>query len=193
MQEIADDAIALADHLGWQRFHLIGHSMGGMAMQRIMVDATRRVKSGVALTPVPASGVPFDEAGWVLFAGAPEHDENRRGIIDFTTGSRLSGHWLDWMVRRSRKTTTQDAFADYLQAWAKTDFSAEVNGLAVPLLVLVGAHDRALTEAVMKSTFMVWYPNARLEVIANAGHYPMQGTPVYLTTVTETFLREHGD
>jgi pimeloyl-ACP methyl ester carboxylesterase len=34
MQEIAADAIALADHLGWRDFAAVGHSMGGMASRR---------------------------------------------------------------------------------------------------------------------------------------------------------------
>src|SRR5690348_6713660 len=56
MREIAIDAIALADHFGWKRFHAIGHSMGGVAIQRLMLDAPGRVASLVALTPVPACG-----------------------------------------------------------------------------------------------------------------------------------------
>ncbi|MCA9718651.1 MAG: alpha/beta hydrolase [Myxococcales bacterium] len=192
MKEIAGDAIALADELGWDKFHVIGHSMGGMAVQRVAVDATARVLSGVAITPVPAAGVPFDEQGWGLFSGAADDDGNRRMILDITTGNRLSGHWLDWMVRASRATTTRDAFADYLVAWAKTNFLEEANGLATPLLVLPGEHDPALGEPVMRQTFMQWYPNATLHVLRNAGHYPMQETPVHLATVIEAFMREHG-
>ncbi|MCA9690775.1 MAG: alpha/beta hydrolase [Nannocystaceae bacterium] len=192
MKEIAGDAIALADHLGWERFAVVGHSMGGMAVQRVAVDASARVLGGVAITPVPASGVPFDEGGWALFSGAADDDGNRRTILDVTTGQRLSGAWLDWMVRRSREVTTRDAFADYFVAWAKTDFVAEANGLTTPLLVLPGEHDPALTVDVMKQTFLAWYPNARMEVLANAGHYPMQETPVRLATVIEAFLRGLG-
>src|SRR4051812_11098442 len=39
MQEIAADTLALADALGWQRFSLIGHSMGGKAVQQVLADA----------------------------------------------------------------------------------------------------------------------------------------------------------
>jgi pimeloyl-ACP methyl ester carboxylesterase len=38
-EEAAADAIALADELGWDRFSLIGHSMGGKIIQHILLDA----------------------------------------------------------------------------------------------------------------------------------------------------------
>lgn len=191
MKEIAADAISLADELGWNKFHVVGHSMGGMAAQRILVDAPGRVKSVVALTPVPAAGVPLDADGEALFYGAPVSDDNRRTIIDFTTGNRLSPKWVDWTVKCSRETTTQDAFADYLAGWNKTDFADEVRGIEVPVLVAVGEHDPAFTADVMKQTYMELLPNAKLETIANSGHYPMKETPAYLITLAEAFMAEH--
>src|SRR5205814_1992049 len=64
MDRIAIDAIELADGLGWRSFSLVGHSMGGKAIQRVLTRAPERVRKLVALTPVPASGIPFDEQGW---------------------------------------------------------------------------------------------------------------------------------
>jgi pimeloyl-ACP methyl ester carboxylesterase len=191
MAEIAGDAIELADELGWKHFHVIGHSMGGKAMQRVALDAPGRVKSGIALTPVPASALELDEGSEALFSGAADSDENRRMILDFTTGNRLSGKWLDWSVQHSHETTTRDAYADYFTAFAKTGFEDEVKGLDIPILVLVGEYDQGMTKDLMEQTFMVWLPKARLDVIPNAGHYPMQETPVYLATRMEAFMREH--
>lgn len=191
MAEISADSIALADELGWDKFHLVGHSMGGMAAQRVALDAPGRVKSIVAVTPVPASGVPLDEDGQALFNGAPDNDDNRYTILDFTTGNRLSSFWLKGKVRASREQTTRDAYAGYLKAWTETNFADEVNGLNLPVLVLYGENDPAFTEDAMKQTYMTWLPTAELAMIANAGHYPMQEAPIDLATKIEAFLAAH--
>ena len=190
MAEISADAIELADHLSWDRFHIIGHSMGGMAMQRVALDATQRAKCEVAITPVPASGVPLDADQTALFSGAADSDDNRRTILNFTTGGRNSRSWLDYKVKRSRETTTREAFADYLVAWTKTDFADEVRGLELPILVLIGEHDPAFTQTAMEQTYSAWLPKASLAVITNAGHYPMDEAPVNLATRMESFMRE---
>jgi pimeloyl-ACP methyl ester carboxylesterase len=189
MAEIAADVLEVADALGWSEFSLIGHSMGGKAAQRVLADAPARVRKLVAVTPVPASEVPFDELGWQLFNGAATSLDNRRRIVDASTGNRLSKAWIDHIARTSEETSTREAFAGYLQAWAKTDFRAEIEGNILPVKVIVGANDGALTADVMKATYLAWYPNASLEVMANAGHYPMNETPVALATSMEAFLR----
>lgn len=189
MKEIAGDVAALAEHFGWDRFHMIGHSMGGMALCRVATDAPERIKSAVALNPVPASGVPLDEGSWELFSGAADARDNRRMILDMTTGNRLCGKWLDAVMESSIRTSDREAFRDYLTAWVKTDFAEESRGIEIPMKVIVGEHDPGLNADVMRETYLAWYPRAELEVVANAGHYPMMETPVYLASTMESFMR----
>jgi pimeloyl-ACP methyl ester carboxylesterase len=60
--------------------------------------------------------------------------------------------------------------------------------MKTPVKVIVGEYDPGLNEGVMRETWMRWYPNARLEVMRNAGHYPMDEAPVALATSIERFL-----
>ncbi|MDH6228069.1 MULTISPECIES: alpha/beta fold hydrolase [Streptomyces] len=188
LAEAAADVLALADSLGLERFSLVGHSMGGAVMQRVLADAPHRVRAMVGISPVPAGGVPFDDQAWALFSGAADDRANRRVIVDMTTGNRLSGVWLDAVVDRSWRNSTPAAVAGYLRAWARTDFHTEVAGSPVEVKVIVGEHDPALGPDVMEATFRQWYPHCELEVLSNAGHYAIDETPVALATSVERFL-----
>lgn len=137
---------------------------------------------------VSAAGVPFDEQGWQLFTAAGSDPAARRGIIDFTTGNRLTGTWLDAMVASTQAQSDAEAVAGYLPSWANTAFVDKVQGQPLPVLVLPGEHDPALGEAACRATWLQHYPQAQLHVLRNAGHYPMDETPVILATEIERFL-----
>lgn len=188
MEEAAADAIALADDLGWDRFSLIGHSMGGKAVQHVLLSQPGRVRRIVALTPVPANEVPFDDAGWSLFSGAANSRDNRAAIISLTTGGRLPAAFVNHVVQHSLDNSAVEAFGAYLQSWARSDFADRVQDNPALVKVIVGEHDPALSAEVMRQTWLASYPRAELEVFPNAGHYPMFETPAALAASIEEFL-----
>jgi pimeloyl-ACP methyl ester carboxylesterase len=188
MREAAADALALADGLGWEGFSLVGHSMTGQAIQHVLLAAPDRVRKMVAITPVPAVATPFDADGWALFSGAAENHGNRAAIINFTTGGRLTPAFVDHVVQHSADQSAVAAFAAYLESWAKDSFADQVQGNPAAVKVIVGEHDPALSAEVMEQTWLAFYPNAELDVLANAGHYPMLETPAALVASIEGFL-----
>lgn len=186
--EIALDCLEIADELGWQRFHVIGHSMTGMATQRIAVDAPDRIKSALAICPMSAAGSQLDEATFAFFSSTTENDDSFRRLIKYVSGT-LSDQWANAKLRLCRHTVSPDCRLGYLTMFSRTDFADEVRGLQTPYLVVVADNDPGIDEAAMKRTFLAWHPNAELVLIPNCGHYPMQECPPYLATVIEKFLR----
>ncbi|WP_016699151.1 alpha/beta fold hydrolase [Actinoalloteichus spitiensis] len=186
--ETASDVLAVADSLGWPNFSLVGHSMGGKVAASVLAESPERVRKIVGVSPVPASGVPFDEQAWELFSGAAESAANRRAIIDMTTGGRLSGRWLDAMVRRSLDRSTVAAFAGYLRDWARTDFQQKISGDTTPMLLIAGEHDPALSAEMLRDTWTRHHPNAQVELFRNAGHYAIEEAPLITVTRIEEFL-----
>jgi pimeloyl-ACP methyl ester carboxylesterase len=193
MAQVSADARELASSLGWQRYSVIGHSMGGMAAQRLAIDAPKQVRAVVGVTPVPASGVPLPPETMAVFESAARDDKGAAMVVDGSLGQRLTPALTRLILRLKRETVAPEVFAQYLVAFTRTDFSAEASKLKCPISVLIGEHDGGVSEAFVRETFPRLYPHAVLQVLPNAGHYPMVETPAHLVTVIERFLSEAGD
>lgn len=189
IDEMAHDAFALADALQIDTFSVVGHSMGGMAIERIAVLAPQRVRSMLAIAPVPCGGIAYDAPTRRLLESAAGSLANRRAIIDRSTGGRLPAAWLDWKAGYSMERSAPGAFAAYLSAWADTDFSNEIIG-DHRLKVVIGGNDPTFNRSLMEKTYLCRYRHATLEVIESAGHYPMNETPLALVAAMESFLED---
>ncbi|MFI0349415.1 alpha/beta fold hydrolase [Actinomadura sp. 9N407] len=53
-EDMADDAIAVMDDLGWESAHIFGHSMGGAVAQRIALRHPARVRTVTSSAAVPS-------------------------------------------------------------------------------------------------------------------------------------------
>jgi pimeloyl-ACP methyl ester carboxylesterase len=186
--EFARDIVALADHLGWERFSLVGHSMGAMAAQRVMLTDRDRVRSLVGITPVPASGAAMDEGAWSLFSGAVEDLAARNQVFEVTSGGRSSATWVNLLAETSFERLGPDAMAGYLTSHVHDGFEDGVRGAETPILVLIGEHDPAITRDGVEQTWSTYYEDLEIRTLGNAAHYPMDETPVSLVTELEAFL-----
>jgi pimeloyl-ACP methyl ester carboxylesterase len=187
IDEIAADCISVADHLGWERFHIIGHSMSGMATQRIAANVPSRIKSAIAVCPISAAGNNLSDDAAAFFASACENDDAFCRLVKFVTGG-LSDRWAAIKLRQNREKVASECKLAYLNMLMTTHFVADVKGLGTPYLIVVGDKDPGLSVSAMRQTFLDWHPNAELEMIPNCGHYPMQECPPYFALIIERFL-----
>lgn len=67
MGDLADDAIALLDHLGIKAAHVAGHSLGGSVVWRLLLDHADRFLSATLAAP----GSPFGYGGSKDLQGTP--------------------------------------------------------------------------------------------------------------------------
>lgn len=188
IETIAKEALCLADELGWDTFSLVGHSMGACGIQQILIDAPQRVKSMIAITPVPARGVAFNADELKFFRSAGENAEVRRQIIDITTGNSYDDEWLNDMLAVSLNNATPEAVNGYFEAWSGFSQVEAIRGNPIPVLVVAGENDPAQGEVQCRETWLEYYPNAKLSVIDNAGHYPMDEAPEKLAALVQDYL-----
>lgn len=151
LSDMAADAWGLCDHLGLDRVHLFGASMGGMIVQQMAIDAPDRVASLTSVmstTGDPDVGQPTAEALAVLLA-PPVAD--REGYIDQSLEAArvLSGAEHrddDWIAERSalhfdRGFYPEGVSNQLLAILVSPPRSAGLRSLSVPALVIHGELD----------------------------------------------------
>ena len=184
----AHDAVAVADALGWTRFHVVGHSMGGMIAQRLLLDVPRRIASVALLAPVPASGARLDPARRELLLRAIADPAARRALLVVNTGGAQPPEFIDALLDLSLRGTSASALAAYLDSWSGTDFSRDLRPAAVPVLLAIGERDITCPEARMAETILRWHPHTSVHPLPGVGHYPMWEDPAALHRLLATHL-----
>lgn len=173
----AADGLRAIDALGWDSVTAIGHSMGGIAIQKLALLAPDRVARMIGVAPVPASGAGLRDERLDLFRRAERDRDALISVIDASTGHRRERGWIEHLADRALLACGPGVRRSYLEEWADVDFHEDVAGLDTPVDLLVGAFDPSLNEQRMTQTWQAWYASTTLTVIADAGHYPVDENP----------------
>lgn len=191
IEEVSDDLTEFIEGLsGFKSVSILGHSMGGVFAQHALLKLEGKIQAFIGVSSVSASGTPMPEEQRSLFESAGTEVSSRKTIIDITTGNRLSDKWLERMALSSKEHSTDEAVGKYFRAWADCNFLADMREQGIPALVIVGAHDPAVTAAQVRESYGISFPNLSIYEFEDAGHYAMFEAPVRLATEIESFLRE---
>ena len=198
LEVLARDLLDLADALGWGRFALLGHSMGGMVAQTAALAAPDRL-GALVLMDTCSGPVDFDRE--LAFGAAALVREHGMAALAPLVASLPDGNPLDTAASREVRQTRPSPLGghDPVASWAAYSdaklaaaspvmFAAMVPAmldagerlgalrrLDLPTLVLVGEQDEAFLESSRRMAAAI--PGARLEVVAGAGHSPQHERP----------------
>jgi pimeloyl-ACP methyl ester carboxylesterase len=177
---MAVDVEALADRVGFERYHLIGHSMGGMVAQEIALRSGERLLSLTLEDTAHDFAIGRSELVRGLFdARLRLAEEQGMGAVARLPAPPRPPHHPRERFEQERARLARmalDGFAGAWQAlcsWPGTE--ARAHAIRTPTLVIHGELDallipgsRWLAEAI---------PGARLEVVPEAGHSPQLERP----------------
>lgn len=179
LSDMAADAVAVLDALGWESAHVLGISMGGMIAQTLAIEHPRRVRSltSIMSTPSPWIGRPTFEAASVLAVrqARTAQEAGERVLSTFRViGS--PGYPLDeeWLRRYGRLAFSRsaDGTGGRRQLAAINASPSRVAGLRavrVPTLVVHGEADPLVRPIGGRATAAA-VPGARLVTYPGMGH-----------------------
>jgi pimeloyl-ACP methyl ester carboxylesterase len=196
----AQDTLALADALGWDRFALLGHSMGGMVAQVMAITASPRL---TALVLMDTGHGPVDGLDPDLVAAAigivrdkgidvlADLVADMSSPLDTEAHRRLRAERPGYAEFEDRKMRASSPFmyaamsAVFLSGPDRLDDLARLPG-SLPALVIVGDQDTPFIGPSKRMTTAI--AGASLAVIADAGHSPQFENPAGWWTALSAFL-----
>jgi 3-oxoadipate enol-lactonase len=199
----ARDLLDLADALGFDRFSVLGHSMGGMIVQVLAITAPDRVD---ALTLMDTSHGPLHVDADLIETGVAVAREHGIDVVADLMAAGDDGPLTTEAYRR--KVAEDPAYAEMgdrnLRASSPAMFASMLAGIAqagdrldalaelvVPTLVIVGEQDAPFLADSHRMVEAM--PGARLAVIADGGHSPQFEAPEAWWDALSGFLAEVAD
>lgn len=179
LADMANDAIAVLDAVGWERAHVFGQSMGGMIVQQLTIDHPHRVISMTSLMSATGErgfGQPSAEALTALLEAAPTDSEgwleNRVRTEKLWASPEL---WDPTWVRAKGAlmydygVDPQGAGRQYRAVVASGSRDAALAQVSTPTLVLHGSADQLVGVDGGRHTAEV-IPTAKYVEISGLGH-----------------------
>ena len=205
LDRYVDELVAVRESLGLREVHIYGHSWGTVVALEYLLRHPSGVRSLTLGGPV-LNGIRYMQGRDSLLSTMSDtiattiRRHMRDGTIDAPEFQQAMGvYFRQYYARRQPWSADLDSTVaqqntgpmkvlgpNVLMPYDRTGRLAE---LTVPTLFVVGEFDEAapVTRA--------WYsraPGARLVVIPNTGHLPMQDEPAQYVTVLRQFL-QHAD
>jgi len=189
LELMAADVVALADALGWDRFALVGHSMGGAVAQLVALTQPDRL-TGLVLAstfhgPVPGITMELVELGrWVVreagMAGladamAARRAESPESVAAFERLQEALPGYAEESRARLEATSPDMWMALAPRFVSQVDRLDRLGKIVVPTAVVVGGLDTTMLEDCRRIAATI--PGATLAVIPDAGHVPQLERP----------------
>jgi pimeloyl-ACP methyl ester carboxylesterase len=179
LADMADDAVGLLDHLGVERAHVVGVSMGGMIAQTIAIRHPARVTSLTSVmstTGDPDVGAPTGEAMSALMAPPPATCEAYQdAVVHYSHVWGSPGLFDEELLRETARRAWDRGYnpagtaRQMLAILSSGSRSADLARLTIPTLVIHGTADTLVQPSGGERTAEV-IPDAKLWVVEGMGH-----------------------
>ena len=186
---LTSDALAVADSLGHDRFHLVGHDWGGLLAWQIAAEHPERLRSLTVLsTPhtqaflhaVKTDLDQMNRSKYIVFFKMPGHLAERFFLADDAAKLRsvyqgkLSPEAVESNIRRLADPGALTAALNWYRA---LDLGIETPKITVPTLYIWSDNDMALGEKAALATASYVTGSYRFERLPGLSHWLLEEAP----------------
>jgi 3-oxoadipate enol-lactonase len=191
------DVVELVDGLGWERFVVLGHSMGGMVVQHLVLDHPSRVAALVLMNTSHAAPDGLDpelvdlavtvirEQGVDTYLALAQELEERDPLASPAHKRVVAERpgYAEFCDAKARGAAPAMRLAMMPRFLSQPDRLAALASVAVPTLVIDGEQDAAMRAHGERMAKTI--PGARRVVVPDAGHSPQfENPPVWWDAVS---------
>ena len=208
LSDMARDVVGLLDHLGHERAHAVGVSMGGMVVQHLAIEHPERLRTMTSIMsttgqrPIWPSHMPRPSALRALFSPVPRSAEQsaenvaRMFAAIGAVGGRLDpddeARVRDLGRRAFERGLAPRGFLRHFAAIAASgDRTERLRRVRTPALVIHGAEDPLLRVAGGRATARA-IPGSRYLELANMAHFIGRAIRDDVTGAIVDHARRHG-
>ena len=196
IDRMARDVEELIDHVAFERYHLVGHSMGGAIAQEIALRSQERLLSltlfdtGYGHARVPNEAL----ARWNAMRHQLAEEEGMAAVASMASTLAPPPFMPEARRAEERERLSRmsvDAFigiAKGIEAWPGT--RGRIETLRVPTLVVCGELDVAFLRAIQRLGEKI--PGAVTEIIPQAAHSPQYERPDLFNAALRAHLERNG-
>jgi len=200
IETLCQDIIQFADHLKLDKFHIVGHSLGGAVAQQLAGSMPERIITLTLVAPAPACGLKklqqlpkantfFSAENIFQFLG---QINLKRQIISSSIKKSMPGlseHYLKQAVSDALKMDIKafTGFLETLKSWTGLSLLKTFN---FPVLIIYGDIDQVIPLAALKE-MQQSISNCRLHIMRNIGHSPQLEHPRAFNKLLSAFIAGH--
>ncbi len=196
-ERMQHDLMAVVDALGFDRFTVLGHSMGGMVVRRLVLDAPHRIHSLILMDTCAGPIEGFDPELMDLGAKVAFEDgkDALKALLDMAAPLDNAAYHrvlaerdgYQEFVDRKWELLSEVMWGSMIRAIAyQADDSDEMASITVPTLVLVGELDAPFRGSAVRMAEAI--AGSTLVVIDDAGHSPQFENPEQWNAAIDAFL-----
>jgi len=194
VEQMTADIMALVDDLGFERFHLLGHSMGGAVAQEMAIANPQRLLSLTlhdTTNSFAVAGMNPALALWRDYRFKVAESEGMRAVAEFTSPFPPPPHMPPARLEETKErlaAMSVDAFIgawEGLASWQGAETRAQA--ITAPTLVIYGDIDTQFIIDGSRS-LVATIAGAELAVIPQTGHQPQWERPELFNAALGAFL-----